>query len=87
MEIIKVLWPIYVFQIINQWKYEFLELHDVSHFPPKLALVLCMWLWFFNLQIILQKMLSTKLLNKLDRRNSIVQKAHCAIANFRIIFA
>ena len=32
-------------------------------------------------------MLSTKLLDELDRRDSIVQRAHCAIANSGIIFA
>ena len=57
-----VLWQVHVFQIENLWKYEFLELYNMSYFPPELTTVLHIRFWFSNLESILQKMFSSKLL-------------------------
>ena len=49
------LWQVHVFQIENLWKYEFLELQNMSYFPPELTTVLHIRFWFSNLESILQK--------------------------------
>ena len=62
-----------VFQIKISWKYEFSNDAMCRIFPPELATVIYIRLWLSSLECIMQKMFSTKLLDKLDRSNSNVK--------------